>query len=410
MLRISRTALVAGLLLAAAPVLAQDREGREATPLELLEDAQRLTSRYFYNKRVLREKGWDAIVERYRDQAREARGREEAYKIINAMIGELKTSHLALVDARVWRDHLRSEFSNAPTPRLGAELVEIDGALYIGGLLEGGPAAKAGLLTGDQVVAINGRPPLDAEDLLGAGHDPGLPGHPGYVLIVEDGEEVRFTVRSRDQGPTRAIAVTAAKMTMMDAMENSIRVVERGGKRIGVIHLWHFMNNRVVRIVRGAMAGAFRDVDGLVFDIRGRGGSAAVVNQLLNLFRGRRAIWSRPVSVLIDGHTRSAKEIFAWQWRRESELGPLVGQRTQGACIATIFRTLRDGSVMLLPAYDVSRISGGENLEGQGVPADVTVEEGELAFRRGRDPILERGLAEVAGRITRPKKRTRAWF
>ena len=108
------------------------------------------------------------------------------------------------------------------------------------------------------------------------------------------------------------------------------------------------------------------------------------------------------LEVLLDLVNRhpgiSAKEIFAWLWR-ENEVGPIVGQRTQGACIGTGFRELMDGSILLVPFMDVRRFTGGETLEAVGVWPDVWVQQRPLPYRAGRDEILAEGLERVAAEV-----------
>ena len=397
-----------------ASLLADDTlDSPTVSPTELLEQAWKLTERGYYDKALLRKKGWSAILERYRARARSVLGREETHALINSMLGELKTSHLALVDGKVYDRYLMGEFRDKPSPRLGVEFVELPDGLYADSLLEGGPAERSGLRRGDRVLRIDGLPAIDNEDLRGAGHDPGLPGYPGYVMLVDAGQRVRLVVQAEPSGPTRELVVTARPIHMIQAIANSVRVVEVDGLRIGTIHLWHFMSERVVDHLVAALRGPLRDADGLLLDIRGRGGSTRVVNQIFNCFSGRRRLWSKPVVVLQHDHSRSAKEIFSWRWKKQRGLGPIVGQTTQGACIGTVFRPLKDGSYMLVPAIGVTRLTGGVEIEGRGIDPDIFVDVPALPFSAGRDVIFERGVQEIlpflrpARRVT-PSRRPRA--
>jgi len=366
--------------------------GQSIDGVKLLDEAWELTRKNFYRQSVLTERGWNEIRGRYRERAKAALSSAEMRQIISEMLAELKTSHLAIVDPRIYQRHLANEFSNTRVPQLGLELVEIaPRELYIGGLLEGSAADLAGLRAGDRVLEVNGLPAIDAEALCEAGHDPGLPGHPSYVLIVEDKEEVVLQIQRKAKAEPFNVTVTATRTNMIEAIQNSIRVIEQDGKKIGVIHLWHFMSSDVSRITERALRDKFKDCDGLILDIRGRGGSTAVVSQLLGMFYGRRAIWNRPTVVLTHDHTRSAKEIFSLRWR-QAKRGPVVGETTQGACIGTVFKPLSDGSYMLLPLTDVRSITGGIEIEGRGVDPDIFVKELPLPYRAGQDRIMLGGI------------------
>lgn len=418
-MRSSRSlALAMTLLLAfSAPAVAQTTHLHEnpVDGLALLNEAWELTRANFYNRRVLEKKGWRKIREKYVAAAKKAKGQEEIHKIISQMLGELKTSHLAIVDKEVYKRHLDAEFKNRMIPQLGFEFVEADHReLYVGGILEGSAADKAGLKTGDKIVRIGKYPAIDHENLREAGHDPGLPGAHGYVLLCNKNEKVTLTVQRTAKSQPFEVTITAAPINMIQAIKNSVRVINYKGAKIGVVHTWHFMSTAVSRIVRDAIEKEFRDCDGMILDVRGRGGSTMVVSQLLNMFRrGRRQLWRKPVVCLTDKTSRSAKEIFSLAWQRD-KIGEVVGETTQGACIGTIFKSLRDGSWMLLPRIDVKRLTGGIEIEGVGVKPSIFQTQGPLKFRQGKDLILDRGLAVCLKKIeargtmrAKPAPRTR---
>ena len=71
-----------------------------------------------------------------------AQDKQALYALINEMLGELKTSHLALLDYTVWQRELAMEFRNRPTVRAGLGLVKLDGGYFASGIAEAGPAEK----------------------------------------------------------------------------------------------------------------------------------------------------------------------------------------------------------------------------------------------------------------------------
>jgi C-terminal processing protease CtpA/Prc len=74
--------------------------------------------------------------------------------------------------------------------------------------------------------------------------------------------------------------------------------------------------------------------------------------------------WSKPVVFLVDDRTRSAKELLSWHIRDES-LGPLVGEKTEGAVLGAHFVPLPGGHWLELGAQEVP--VNGVTLEGVGV-------------------------------------------
>ena len=377
-------------------------------PEHLLREAWRVTGKHFYEPARLGAVGWDALLERYLLEVAPARTPREVRAVTNRMLGELGVSHLALISGGLWQRELAQEFLSRPTVRAGCELVLIDGKLFVNDLADGGPAEAAGLLEGDEVLTLDGVPALESSLLESAGHDPGLDGPPGFCLRVRAGVDVELVARRQADGPTFGATLRPAPHSLIDATRRSVRVVERDGSKLGVIHLWHFMHADVYRTLRDALrrGGALAEVDALVLDLRGRGGSAGVVQQILGLFSGRRAVWKRPLVALTDAGTRSAKEIFAFHWLRLG-LGPIVGERTAGACIGCAFHELSDGSVLMLPVMDVRRLTRGEVLEGKGVAPTVAVADTPLPYRAGADPILEAGLREAAAQAVEAGVRAR---
>ena len=216
----------------------------------------------------------------------------------------------------------------------------------------------------------------------------------GAALLLPLPAQAQVLARHAN-GRAQAIAVTPRPTTLIESMGNSARVVAHQGKRIGVIHLWHFMTGEVVQTLVRALNGPLADADALVLDVRGRGGRADVVRRILSLFGGRQPSWTKPVVCLIDKGSRSAKEIFAYHWKKQ-ELGPLIGETTAGACIGCRFMQLSDSSILMVPMSNVTSMTDGVNLEGRGVDPTEPVAQHPLPYRAGQDAILAAGLERAA--------------
>lgn len=403
-------AALALVLAAAAPAAAQPLQRRPGAPQDDAA-AQRLLDLlgpdHFVREawRAVVRRPWDAkAIDRAKFEAARAeavaaaqasRTPREVRAAINAMLGTLGVSHLAVLERAVWERELAQEFVARRTLRFGCELIELDGRLFLDGVAHDGPAARAGLRAGDEVATIEGAPALGSPWLDPAAHDPGMPGPPGHFLRPDGERPLTLGVRRAADGPLEGVSVTPFPTSLVDAARASVRVERVGDAKVGVVRLWHFMHMDVARTVARALEGPFVGADAVVLDLRGRGGSSAVVEAVLALFVGRRARWRGPVVCLTDAGTRSAKEIFAWRWRQAGR-GPIVGERTQGACIGCVFQELSDGSIIMLPVQDVRRMTGGESLEGKGVDPTHPVAQLPLPYRAGRDAILDAGLAEAA--------------
>ena len=102
--------------------------------------------------------------------------------------------------------------------------------------------------------------------------------------------------------------------------------------------------------------------------------------------------WRKPVAMLINGGTRSGKEVLAYGFKKY-RLGELIGTRKEGAVLAaTAF--LIGGGLLLLAVEDV-RVDG-ERLEGVDVTPTIEVK-ASAAAAEADDPQLSRAIAVLAG-------------
>lgn len=380
--------------------------------LETFEAVWRAVDRKFYD-RDHHGVDWDGVRDRYRPRIVQAKSRGEAREVMDSMLSELGASHTAILDGAVYKG-MMAELMNRRARTFGLLLEEsMPRRLFVRSLYEGGPAERAGLKVGDRIVGIDGFPVKESEALVSAGYDPGLPGAPLYFLRAD--EALSLVVQSSPDAETRRVTtMSPTLMNAVDAARNSVRVVQAGSTRIGVMHIW-FCSRGVPEAVREALSGPLAKCDALVLDIRGRGGYSDVVTQLLDLFRGSasmmqrfrgkrsKPMWEKPLVVLIDDRSRSAKEMFSEQVRN-LKLGTLVGQRTEGAVLGAMFHPLPDGSYLELAGVAVP--VRGKSLEGVGVEPDVDVDY-VIPYCEGVDPILEKGL-QVALKKVRSAVRARA--
>jgi C-terminal processing protease CtpA/Prc len=173
----------------------------------------------------------------------------------------------------------------------------------------------------------------------------------------------------------------------------SWRVFEQDGRRLAYVHLWNLLSPELPRLVKDALGGGASYAEGLVIDLRGRGGQVGVMQSVLELLRSNR----RPLVLLIDRETRSAKEILAFRMRGRAVL---VGERTAGAVLPGECRQLSGGAMVMLPvdSRSLNRLTSGGALEGRGVDPDLPVT-GAGPYSAGADPILEAGIRVVLEKL-----------
>jgi C-terminal processing protease CtpA/Prc len=159
---------------------------------------------------------------------------------------------------------------------------------------------------------------------------------------------------------------------------------------------------------------------GLILDLRANsGGRTDVGSRVASLFlerdtpiytsttrRGqtteRRAtppnqIWTRPVTVLIDGGTASMGEILAASLQ-EQGIAQLVGETTAGAVAGSIVVPLSNGAALQVTTVRIDT-GLGQVLNNIGVVPDLPIEVAPETLRSGLDPQLDVAMSVLRAEI-----------
>jgi len=461
-------ALVACLALlpagTASPLLAQEaaRLEAKAAAAPSREELGRLfdavvdtTAEGFWDKERLEAVGWQARAAASRERVVTAPSLEAAARRINALLGELKTSHTVLltpddVDFYVLLDvFTRGDRGKHGSQRrklqdlaaaagqrgvryagIGVFTARIDGRDFVDAVLEGSPAARAGIKAGDEIVGVDG----------GALH-------PIRSFRGKIGNEASIAIRRSADGPVEKVSVDVVGIEPLPSFNEatlaSARVIEREGRRIGYVHVWASVGHGSAEAlsealeklgVRGGVARARRvnggdaeekdpgsptapsahALDALIIDMRGRiGGTAGNAGRYLEVLdprgpriRSRNQAQRRRVmtslrgrtAVLINHHTRSTAELFVHAYKRERQ-GPLIGTRTAGAVSGGAAFAMPGGTLLYLAVTGLE--VDGEIVEGAGVAPDIEVKR-PLPYAHGADPVLERAVDVLARAVSKP--------
>jgi C-terminal processing protease CtpA/Prc len=328
---------------------------------------------------------------------------------INAVLASLGASHtgrfkpdqIAYFElADIFRGAIRSDLRRLFPPEgevsyagIGMIAEPRGGTLFVTDVYDGGPAARAGILVGDEVLDVDGAPYQEIGSFAG-----------------KTGRTVAVRLRRQAGGEPIVIRVPVERIKPLPAFEQAIEksadVAERGGRRIGYIRLWTLSAPRSMDVVAEALAeGRLKDVDGLVLDLRGRwgGGSADAAELFLGRTPNFKLVgrngedmianvrWGRPMVAIIDEGSRSGLELFAYALKKNGIR--LVGSRTAGALLAGRAYVLPDDSLLELAVADAV-IDGNVRLEGVGVEPDVPVAF-DLPYAQGWDPQRAAAIEEM---------------
>jgi C-terminal processing protease CtpA/Prc len=430
-----RVVLLVILVLASVGAGVGAEPAHDASPASVFDQVWRTVAEHFYD-RTLNGVNWNAMRTRYQPLVASAASAEERAQIINRMLESLGASHTVYLTGNdpayydlldIFSGGLRREVrrlfpdDEVSYTGIGVFTRQVDGKTFVSGVLEGLPAHRAGLHTGDEIVAVRG--PARS----GLLSDPSVAGRP-YAPVESftgtRGVPVTLTIRRTADGPREDVVVVPDRIqpthAFLTAMEGSARVIESGGARIGYIHVWCYAGSEYQALLeRELYSGALKDADALVWDLRDGWGGAQM--RYLDTFSGpgpvlemidrsgKRSVdhvkWSKPVAMLVNGGTRSGKELLAYGFKKYG-LGELVGTRTTGAVLAARAFMMDDGSLLELAVNDV-RIDG-ERLEGVGVTPTVEVPFS-LPYAEGRDPQLQRAIALLSDRAGKSRSLTQGF-
>jgi carboxyl-terminal processing protease len=264
------------------------------------------------------------------------------------------------------------------------------GEAHVDRVLGGGAAARAGILDGDAIVAIDGK---SVHDIGGAGLRDALRGKIGTAVRVQierAGVRTDYTlVRAEVHDPE----VTVARYGDVGYLGLS-RFGDRAGEELKAAlgDLQAKGARAFVLDLRGngggygdeatAVASAFIP-SGTIFTTRERNGVTAVSRA------SGTANFHAPLVVLVDGDTASAAEIVAGAIKDDG-VGTLVGTRTFGKGVVQSVYPLPDGSAFKVTTARYTTPKG-HDIDGIGIAPDVTISEPAGATRG--DPATDPQLS-----------------
>ena len=350
---------------------------------------------------------WEALGDQYRPRVTRASNLTERAALINEMLAELQTSHTHFYTADEpayyqligifsrMNTRLQDMFPNGKVEYIGIGTVtqEIEGQTFVKAIFDGSPAATAGLQVGDQILSVAGQPFQPIQSFLDKADQP-------VTLLIQ---------RTPEPSSQREITVTPKVfdgITMfLDAMNESVQIIEDAGHQIGYVHIWSYAGEQYQQALEEEILyGRLRDADALVLDLRDGWGGAPLTAlhvytgrgpSVRNIFRDGRTYtfhsqWNKPVVMLVNEGSRSAKEILAYAFQQYG-IGPLVGAQTPGAVTAGQTFVMPDNNLLYVAVADVY-VDEIVRLEGLGVIPDIEIPF-PIAYAQGVDPQKEKAIA-----------------
>jgi carboxyl-terminal processing protease len=303
------------------------------------------------------------------------------YGAIRGMVRALDP-HSAFMDPEEYR--ILTSDTQGQFGGVGVEIESRDGWLTVLSVFEEGPAARAGMLPGDKVIAIEGR---DARDMPIYDAVRLMRGEPGTVVRA----------RLRRESEARPIDVSMTReIIRVDAVEarllpdRILYVRLKAFQETTTTELRHALDTAAAESqARGGVRGILLDLrynpggllneavlvsdeflsSGVIVSTKGRGGQVLAESRATG--PGTRP--DLPLVVLVNGYSASAAEIVAGALRDHGR-AVIVGTRTFGKGSVQNIIELPDGSALKLTVARYYTPSG-RSIQAQGIEPDMVVEQ-----------------------------------
>jgi tricorn protease len=351
---------------------------------------------------------WNALRDQYRPLVDYVANRSDLNYVMGEMVSELSNSHsyisggdieipkrtpVALMGARLELDAAAGRYRIVRIYR-----GQNDEELYRSPLTEVGVDAKEG----DYILAIDGRE-LTAKD------------NPYQLLRGKSEHSVQLRINAKPviEG-SRTISylpiTNESNLIYLDWVTHNRDVVSQAtGGKAGYIHLPDMGENGIREFIKYYYLQIRKQA--LIVDDRGNGGgniSQMVIQRLSQQLLGTEfdrvdrqtgtypdSVFYGPKVCLINETSASDGDIFPHMFR-QAGLGPLIGKRTWGGVVGISDRgPLLDGGEVFVPESATASPEGKYVIEGHGVDPDIVVENDPASVIEGRDPQLERAIAEI---------------
>lgn len=362
---------------------------------------------------------WESLRRQYAPQLEYVGHRTDLNYIIGEMISELNIGH-AYIDGG---DFEIPERPRVALPGARFELDEASGRYRISKIFKGhneeptyrSPLTEIGVNAnvGDFILEIDG------DDLQ-------APINPYKLLRGKADQPVKLLLNNRPaKDGAREVTfnpvASEAKLIYLEWIDaNRQRVEKLTNGRAGYLHIPDMGGDGISEFIKWYYGQLNKEA--LVIDVRGNGGgnvSQMIIErlrrQLLALRYGRvseepatypQNVFTGALVCLLNETSASDGDIFPYMFR-QAGLGPLIGKRSWGGVVGiTSYGPLLDGGIVNVPEFAQNDpVSGKYVIEGEGVTPDIVIENDPKSVIEGRDPQLERGVAEIMKKIgTTPKR------
>jgi carboxyl-terminal processing protease len=321
------------------------------------------------------QQAWNIIQRHYVDQSA-IKARPVSYGAVAGMVDALgDTGHSTFLSpdmVKALKNMQHGEFKG-----IGVEIRMKEGHVVVVAPIDGSPAQRAGLRTGDIILKVNGE---------------GITGWPISRAVDRItgpiGTKVDLMILNPKTGRTRAVTITRTSVKL-----HAVTWVELPGTKIAHVRIADFTGGVVKDFKKALLAIRDQGMDAIILDLRNNPGgifdaAVTVASQFLssgNVLLVKDAhgnikpipaekgglATNLPIAVLINQGTASASEIIAGALR-DGNRATLIGETTFGTGTVLNEFKLYDSSALLL-AIQEWLTPNGQSFWHKGISPEVAV-------------------------------------
>jgi carboxyl-terminal processing protease len=356
------------------------------SPKKIVDEAWQIVNREYvdgnFNRLDWKKTRMDLLKRNYTN-------RQEAYVAIRSILKKLGDPYTRFMDPQQFQSLTNQTSGEMSGVGIRLEANPRTKQLVVAEAIENSPAAKAGVKSGDTIVAIDGKSTqnMTLENAIG-------------LIRGEIGKSITLKVARGSMSPFD-IPLTRAQIEVSSVFS---QVKQEGRLKVGYIRLSEFSSHSSEQMQKAIKDLNRQQVNAYVLDMRGNPGgllqsSVEIARMWLDNgtivktvdrkggnedFRAvQGALTQQPMAVLVDGNSASASEILAGALK-DNRRAQIVGAQTFGKALVQSVHSLSDGSGMAVTVAHYYT-PNGTDIGHKGVTPDIKVDLNSLEQRNLAD-------------------------
>lgn len=379
---LSKVALCGGAVAATAvlsmfgPGLGRVRAALQDSPKAVLDEAWQIVYREYVDG-SFNQTNWQA--ERQQLLSKDYSSRQEAYTALRKTLEKLRDPYTRFMDPKQYESLTNQTAGEVSGVGIRLEVDEKTKILTIVEPIDNSPAIRAGLQSGDHILAINGKPTkgMTVEDA-------------SSLIRGEVGTKVNLEIRRGKVPESFTVSLQRARIELPTVRYSANQA---GTSKIGYIRLNEFSSHAAEQMRRAIEELSKQKVDGFVLDLRGNPGgllqaSIEISRMWMNdgsivrtvdrkgrdeeISANQSALTKLPLVVLVDGNSASSSEILTGALK-DNGRAVVVGSQTFGKALVQSVHNLADGSglAVTIAHYYTPK---GTDISHKGITPDVSID------------------------------------